>query len=246
VKGSNYDVLLLRPRDIADVVDMSKAIDLVEQLPALDPYIAEDATDLVAIEIKDMPVPLKPAAEPGEFSPGHSTEALSVFRCPGPSPVVTALSGESRAQANALVVIHPKIGQSAKPKLIMSQRSRCRETQIEEPPVVPRRLQNVLRLSTVAPRSDRRSLKLGSTTYSGYQGRWRPGVTLSRRANFQKSGLSARGTAGVFPGYHWRFSAQTSSSRSLRARRNVTVADQGTVKAPSSSTVTWICSPLPL
>jgi ornithine cyclodeaminase/alanine dehydrogenase-like protein (mu-crystallin family) len=31
VKGSNYDVLLLRPRDIADVVDMSKAIDLVEQ-----------------------------------------------------------------------------------------------------------------------------------------------------------------------------------------------------------------------
>jgi hypothetical protein len=107
VKGSNYDVLLLRPRDVADVVDMSKAIDLVEQLPALDPYIAEDATDLVAIEIKDMPVPLKPDAEPGEFSPGHSTEALSVFRCPGPSPVVTALSGESRAQANALVVIHP-------------------------------------------------------------------------------------------------------------------------------------------
>jgi hypothetical protein len=86
---------------------------------------------------------------------------LSVFQCPGLSPVVIALSRESRAQAGALVVIHPKIGQSAKPKLIMSQRSRCRETQIEEPPVVPRRLQNVLRLSTVAPRSDRRSL----TTY---------------------------------------------------------------------------------
>jgi hypothetical protein len=187
-----------------------------------------------------MPVPPKADAEPGEFSPGHSTEALSVFRCLGPSPVVTALSGESRAQASALVVIHPKIGQSAKPKLIMCQRSRCRETQIEEPPVIPRRLQ------TVAPRGDRRSLKLGSTTFSGYQGRWRPGVTLSRRANFQKSGLSARGTAEVFPGYHWRFSAQTSSSRSLRARRKVTVADQGTVKAPSSSTVTWICSPLPL
>ena len=31
MKGSNYDVLLLRPQDIADVVDMSKAIDLVEQ-----------------------------------------------------------------------------------------------------------------------------------------------------------------------------------------------------------------------
>ncbi len=40
----------------------------------------------------------------------------------------------------------------------------------------------------------------------------------NRHANFQKSGLSARGTAEVSPGYHWRFSAQTSSSRSSRAR----------------------------
>ena len=31
MKGSNYDVLLLRPQEIADVIDMSKAIDLVEQ-----------------------------------------------------------------------------------------------------------------------------------------------------------------------------------------------------------------------
>ncbi len=31
MKGSNYDVLFLRPQDIADVVDMSEAIDLVEQ-----------------------------------------------------------------------------------------------------------------------------------------------------------------------------------------------------------------------
>jgi ornithine cyclodeaminase/alanine dehydrogenase-like protein (mu-crystallin family) len=31
MKGSNYDVLLLRPQDIADLIDMSKAIDLVEQ-----------------------------------------------------------------------------------------------------------------------------------------------------------------------------------------------------------------------
>ena len=30
MKGSNYDVLLLRPQDIADVIDMGKAIDLVE------------------------------------------------------------------------------------------------------------------------------------------------------------------------------------------------------------------------
>jgi len=31
MKHSNYDVLLLRPQDISDVIDMSKAIDLVEQ-----------------------------------------------------------------------------------------------------------------------------------------------------------------------------------------------------------------------
>jgi ornithine cyclodeaminase/alanine dehydrogenase-like protein (mu-crystallin family) len=31
MKGNNYDVLLLRPQDIADLIDMSKAIDLVEQ-----------------------------------------------------------------------------------------------------------------------------------------------------------------------------------------------------------------------
>jgi hypothetical protein len=73
-----------------------------------------------------------------------------------------------------------------------------------------------------------------------------PSRLRNRDPNLQKSGLSARGTAESFPGYHWRFSAQTSSNRSSRARRNVTVADQGIVNAPSSSTVTWICSPWPL
>src|SRR5215475_13904558 len=42
---------------------------------AIDPYMAEDAADLVAIEIEDMPVLLEADAEPCEFSPGHSTEA---------------------------------------------------------------------------------------------------------------------------------------------------------------------------
>jgi hypothetical protein len=59
-----------------------------------------------------------------------------------------------------------------------------------------------------------------------------------KEAPAQKSGLSAIGTADCAPGYHWVFSAQTSSSRSSRARRNVKVADHGIVKAPSSSTVT--------
>jgi hypothetical protein len=36
---------------------------------------------------------------------------LSVFQCPGLSPVVIALSRESRAQAGALVVIHPFCGE---------------------------------------------------------------------------------------------------------------------------------------
>ncbi|HKD26851.1 MAG TPA: hypothetical protein VKC66_13240 [Xanthobacteraceae bacterium] len=31
MKRSNYDALLLRPQHVANVVDMSKAIDLVEQ-----------------------------------------------------------------------------------------------------------------------------------------------------------------------------------------------------------------------
>jgi aerobic carbon-monoxide dehydrogenase large subunit len=42
---------------------------------ATDPYVAEDAADLVAIEIEDLPVLLDAAAPPAEFSSGHSTEA---------------------------------------------------------------------------------------------------------------------------------------------------------------------------
>jgi hypothetical protein len=78
-------------------------------------------------------------------------------------------------------------------------------------------------------------------------GRGLPGAeTASPAGRFQKSGLSACGTAEVFPGYHSALSAQTSSTGSTTARRSVTVADHGVVKAPASSTVTWICSPSPL
>ena len=31
MQGSNYDVLMLRPQDVKDVIDIGKAIDLVEQ-----------------------------------------------------------------------------------------------------------------------------------------------------------------------------------------------------------------------
>jgi aerobic carbon-monoxide dehydrogenase large subunit len=42
---------------------------------ATDPYVAEDAADLVAIEIAELPVLLDAGAAPGEFTPGRTTEA---------------------------------------------------------------------------------------------------------------------------------------------------------------------------
>ena len=44
-----------------------------------DPYLAEDAVDLVSFDIEEMPVLLAADAEPGEFSPGRNTE-VSVIR----------------------------------------------------------------------------------------------------------------------------------------------------------------------
>jgi aerobic carbon-monoxide dehydrogenase large subunit len=45
---------------------------------ATDPYIAEDAADLIAIDTEELPVLLDADAAPGEFSAGHSTEAAVV------------------------------------------------------------------------------------------------------------------------------------------------------------------------
>src|SRR5215210_209836 len=42
---------------------------------AEDPYVAEDAADLVDVEIEELPVVLDAAAPPSEFSPGRNTEA---------------------------------------------------------------------------------------------------------------------------------------------------------------------------
>ncbi len=56
---------------------------------ARDAYIAEDAADLVAIEIDELPVLLAADAEPGEFSPGRNTE-VSIIR-QGYGDVDTAL-----------------------------------------------------------------------------------------------------------------------------------------------------------
>jgi carbon-monoxide dehydrogenase large subunit/6-hydroxypseudooxynicotine dehydrogenase subunit gamma len=45
---------------------------------AQDPYIAEDAADLVAVAIEEMPPLLDAHSAPAEFSPGHSTEAAVI------------------------------------------------------------------------------------------------------------------------------------------------------------------------
>jgi aerobic carbon-monoxide dehydrogenase large subunit len=44
-----------------------------------DPYVAEDAAELVSVEIEELPVLLAADAEPTEFSAGHSTE-VSIIR----------------------------------------------------------------------------------------------------------------------------------------------------------------------
>ena len=45
---------------------------------AKNPYLAEDAADRVVVYIEALPVLLDAAADPGEFSPGHGTEAALV------------------------------------------------------------------------------------------------------------------------------------------------------------------------
>ena len=50
---------------------------------ATDPYIAEDAADLVYVEAEDLPVILDPRDPPGEFAPGLSTEPAIVTQSYG-------------------------------------------------------------------------------------------------------------------------------------------------------------------
>jgi aerobic carbon-monoxide dehydrogenase large subunit len=45
---------------------------------AVDPYVAEDAADLVALDIEELPAILEADAPPGEFEPGRSTEAATI------------------------------------------------------------------------------------------------------------------------------------------------------------------------
>jgi CO/xanthine dehydrogenase Mo-binding subunit len=50
---------------------------------AADPYVAEDAADLVGVDIAELPVILDAAAAPGEFEDGRSTEPAVVEKSYG-------------------------------------------------------------------------------------------------------------------------------------------------------------------
>jgi aerobic carbon-monoxide dehydrogenase large subunit len=52
--------------------------DPVAAVFATDPYVAEDAADLVAVEIEELPPLLDASAAPGEFSAGRSSEAALI------------------------------------------------------------------------------------------------------------------------------------------------------------------------
>ena len=54
--------------------------DPVAAVFADDPYVAEDAADLVTVDIEELPVILDAEAAPGEFSPGRDTEAAVVHQ----------------------------------------------------------------------------------------------------------------------------------------------------------------------
>jgi aerobic carbon-monoxide dehydrogenase large subunit len=70
---------------------------------ATDPYIAEDAADLVAVEIDDLPEVMTANAAPVEFSTGHSTEPAVVRK--GYGDVAAAF-----AAAHSTVALELKIG----------------------------------------------------------------------------------------------------------------------------------------
>jgi carbon-monoxide dehydrogenase large subunit/6-hydroxypseudooxynicotine dehydrogenase subunit gamma len=70
---------------------------------ATDPYIAEDAADLVTVEIEDLPDVMTAAAAPVEFSAGHSSEAAVVRK--GYGDVAAAFGA-----AHSVVTLELKIG----------------------------------------------------------------------------------------------------------------------------------------
>jgi carbon-monoxide dehydrogenase large subunit len=87
---------------------------------ATDPYAAEDAADLVNVEVEALPVLLDADAPPGAFDAGHSTEAASVSK--GFGDIDAAL-----AKAHAVIALDLKIGRhSGVPMETRGAIARCR------------------------------------------------------------------------------------------------------------------------
>jgi aerobic carbon-monoxide dehydrogenase large subunit len=70
---------------------------------ACDAYTAEDAADLVEVEIEDLPVIMDARSAPGEFAPGLSTEAAIISQGFGDT-------GSAFASAHAIVEIEVSVG----------------------------------------------------------------------------------------------------------------------------------------
>ena len=62
---------------------------------ATDPYVAEDAADLVAVAVEELPVILDAAAAPGEFEDGRSTEPAVVEKSYGDVAAASRMTGSS-------------------------------------------------------------------------------------------------------------------------------------------------------
>ena len=66
--------------------------DPVAAIFAEDPYVAEDAADLVAVEIEELPPLIDAQATPVEFSQGHSSEAAGAMATSTPHSVKPRIS----------------------------------------------------------------------------------------------------------------------------------------------------------
>jgi carbon-monoxide dehydrogenase large subunit len=73
---------------------------------ASDPYIAEDAADLVMVEVEELPIVLDASAPPGEYEQGRSTEAAIVEKSYG--DVAAAFR-----QAHAVVELDLAVGRQS-------------------------------------------------------------------------------------------------------------------------------------
>jgi len=73
---------------------------------AVDPYVAEDAADMVAVEVEELAAVLDAAAPPAEFDQGHSTEAAVLEKAYGDLPAAFR-------EAHAVVELELTVGRQS-------------------------------------------------------------------------------------------------------------------------------------